>query len=113
MMNPEIKSKWVAALRSGEYKQTQHILKDHVGHCCLGVLCEISKAETGFGIPENLDEASKDHHQLLGPTVMKWADLPYVKGDVVLIGNTRDYLADVNDAGYTFTEIADAIEAQL
>ena len=36
-----MKEKWIAALRSGEYKQCQGELKDSIGaHCCLGVLLE-------------------------------------------------------------------------
>jgi hypothetical protein len=44
-MNPEIKDKWVAALRSGTYEQTTGRLRrddpDRSRHCCLGVLCEV------------------------------------------------------------------------
>lgn len=35
-----MKDKWVAALRSGKYKQSQGKLKHLGGHCCLGVLQE-------------------------------------------------------------------------
>lgn len=44
-MNPEIKERWVAALRSGEYAQTMGFLHDKEGFCCLGVLCEIAVAD--------------------------------------------------------------------
>lgn len=40
-MNPEWKAKWVAALRSGEYKQTREFLRTSTGFCCLGVLCDL------------------------------------------------------------------------
>lgn len=47
-MNPEIKAKWVAALRSQKYPQTHGALNRTVsvgsmlpGYCCLGVLCEV------------------------------------------------------------------------
>lgn len=40
-MNKELRDKWVAALRSGEYPQTQQHLKDACGYCCLGVLLDI------------------------------------------------------------------------
>lgn len=44
-MTPELKAKWVEALRSGEYKQTAGIMhSDENGEdsfCCLGVLCEV------------------------------------------------------------------------
>lgn len=48
-MKPEIKTKWLEALRSGKYKQTQKYLKvkkedNTCSYCCLGVLCELAGA---------------------------------------------------------------------
>lgn len=41
-MIPEIKAKWIDALRSGQYEQGQRALKTPDGKfCCLGVLCDI------------------------------------------------------------------------
>jgi hypothetical protein len=55
-MLPEIKAKWVAALRSGEYRQGQAFLRQEVDgvtcHCCLGVLLEVT-------MPEKLDEEDR------------------------------------------------------
>jgi len=51
-MNPEVKKKWLEALRSGEYKQgigalrNTNASKGIVTHCCLGVLCDIHSKET-------------------------------------------------------------------
>jgi hypothetical protein len=45
MMDPDIKAKWVEALRSGKYKQTEQALQDYSGYCCLGVLCRAIGAE--------------------------------------------------------------------
>lgn len=50
-MNPEIKARWVAALRSGDYKQGEGTLRrvdGTVTHCCLGVLCELA-VQDGVG----------------------------------------------------------------
>jgi hypothetical protein len=41
-MNQALKSKWLTALRSGNYKQSKMQLKSDDGYCCLGVLCEVS-----------------------------------------------------------------------
>src|ERR1700722_17051899 len=47
-MKPEYKAKWVAALRSGKYKQGRAALHNvSGGMCCLGVLCDIVKDEVG------------------------------------------------------------------
>lgn len=40
-LNPEFKAKWIAALRSGDYQQTQETLRDSKGFCCLGVACDV------------------------------------------------------------------------
>lgn len=37
--------KWIAALRSGEYKQTKGALRKADGFCCLGVLCDLTRKE--------------------------------------------------------------------
>ena len=41
-MAPELKAKWVAALRSGKYKQGKGTLYKGGKHCCLGVLHRIA-----------------------------------------------------------------------
>lgn len=42
--------KWVAALRSGEFEQGEHFLRSFDDeYCCLGVLCETYRRETGKG----------------------------------------------------------------
>jgi hypothetical protein len=51
-VNADVKAKWLAALRSGEYKQTQGVLAhtffsegengEVTGYCCLGVLCDLA-----------------------------------------------------------------------
>lgn len=110
-MNKDIKDKWVSALRSGLLQQTTESLKDTEGFCCLGVLCEISAAETGFGIPENLVETYGNED--LGQTIRDWADIKNTHGGFVLIGGIRYSLTEANDLGKTFLEIAAAIEEQL
>ena len=110
-MNQQIKTKWVTALRSGKYNQTRSVLKDSNGYCCLGVLCEVSKQMTGFGIAENKKEIGKE--ECLGTTITKWAELSSRNGNVVIINGKLDNLASHNDSFNTFLEIATAIEAQL
>lgn len=41
-MTPELKTKWIEALRSGAYQQDKYKFKTKIGYCCLGVLCEIA-----------------------------------------------------------------------
>lgn len=54
-LKPEVKEKWLNALRSGEYEQTNGCLRDMgnekipSGYCCLGVLCDVYIKDTGKG----------------------------------------------------------------
>jgi len=58
-MKPEVKERWIAALRSGDYQQTQGALVrtgDHGGYCCLGVLCQLA-VEDGVIPPKSIMSA--------------------------------------------------------
>lgn len=126
-MDIEVKQKWVAALRSGEYKQARKQLRsdDSSGYCCLGVLCELFRLETGRGqwglnFSGQMSFGDEICREAGIPTaaVRNWAGLTDANPDVVLslfdinIG-TYDSLAGGNDAGLSFLDIADVIEAQL
>ena len=55
-MNKEVKQQWVAALRSGEYKQGKNALRrqyegEDAEFCCLGVLCDLA-VKAGFSVVE-------------------------------------------------------------
>lgn len=125
-MNPEIKARWVAALRSGEYKQTRSAMRRDGGHCCLAVLCAIHAAETGQDLWVLVDAAegkfryADDDNSYLPAIVMQWAGLRHCEGASVVIDGARGTLAEHNDGMLresrrcrTFAEIADAIEEQL
>lgn len=45
-MKPQIKQKWVDALRSGKYTQTRQCLRKGDTFCCLGVLSDIYISNT-------------------------------------------------------------------
>lgn len=107
-MNPEVKTRWIEALRSGRYKQTHGRLYDGEGFCCLGVLCDIS----GLGHWDESNYYTRGSSQRaldLPPFVAEWAALP---SHPRTSDNTP--LADLNDnAGLTFPQIADIIERDL
>lgn len=125
-MNPEVKAKWLAALRSGEYQQTTWQLKSDCGsaYCCLGVATDLFRKETGEGewIEEYGMAKFKIHDVseagVLSPVVRQWAGLPDYNPSVRLPSEAvgESYItsvAELNDNGYTFAQIADLIEAQL
>jgi hypothetical protein len=116
-MKPEIKEKWLEALRSGEYHQSKNGLYDGVGYCCLGVLCDIHSKETN--IQWNPDPNVNGFYRYMGdcatlPTALvEWAGLPDDNPDVV-VDDSSTSLSELNDSyDYTFTAIADLIEEQL
>ena len=41
MEDRALRDRWIKALRSGEYTQTKHYLRNKGGFCCLGVLCDL------------------------------------------------------------------------
>lgn len=121
-MVPEIKERWVAALRSGDYRQTKGALRDSDGFCCLGVLCEITKEETGleWTVDGWFDGSRIGLGGRISETVgIREATIPletipptqrHLAGDPRTV--KRDYwLSDLNDRGFTFDQIADLIEA--
>ncbi len=142
-MNENIKSRWVAALRSGNYSQARGRLESESHYCCLGVLCEIAvkdnivdKYKTAEGsLYASFSDPIDRGTAVLPIAVMEWAGLPtddpnpavilrhdeippsiskHDYGDVFLsTGDGKTNLASLNDNGATFEEIADIIEKKF
>ena len=116
-MRKEIADKWVAALRSGEYKQTSGILANHnrTEHCCLGVLCELaieagtelSVGTTEYAHPDATYFDSCSTH--LPDAVQGWAGMRFEDGSRDAKGELPS-LAAMNDQGASFEDIAGTIE---
>ena len=93
-MLPEVKSHWLDALRSRQFRQTRNVLKDHThAMCCLGVLRHvmdpIDNGGTSFLHSEQLRQAG-------------------------LSSDAQSALSILNDLGnYSFLQIADVVEAYL
>jgi hypothetical protein len=117
-MDQEIKAKWLAALRSGEYKQGKYRLVtfpepgwDHAEYDPYGVLTDLYRLETGDPLIRSLmvTEAYLPH------AVRDWAKLstgnPVVPWDEGADG--KGSLAGINDSGNDFEYIAKKIEENL
>ena len=101
--------KWLAALRSGQYRQTQSWLRRSDGYCCLGVACELYRQEVG-GFWSNasdfvVNRRSSNSH--LPVEVAQWLGL-IQQGGMYEGGS----LVELNDNGKSFAEIADIIESK-
>jgi hypothetical protein len=103
---------WVAALRSGKYKQGRKKLKDGDRFCCLGVACAIyGKGEFN---PDDSFGTERDKSELPS-SVCNWlkiksnlGDYSFISGEGIEIDGTLACLND--DYGLTFYQIADFIE---
>lgn len=112
-MDAKLKQKWITALRSGEYTQTDRVLctSDINGKpyfCVLGVLSEVA------GLARKYDKVQNSYSYQFGPRSSN-CHVP----SPVFIKKIRLPLSKVcelykrNDSSYTFTELADYIEDNL
>lgn len=107
-LEPEFKAKWVAALRSGKYKQGRRELRSVDDEfCCLGVAIDITHPET-WELTRYGWKSTTGRHVPPVEFYMEWG----------LDGFWR--LSDRNDGEgewrgnpQTFAQIADWIEAEL
>lgn len=124
-MNADVKSRWIAALESGDYQQGTGYLKKQgpadprPRYCCLGVLCELALAE---GVITEVDTSVRSEDgasftyfagdcALPPPEVWEWAGLESKFG---VYGQwSTDTLTYANDRGQTFIEIAGIIREKL
>lgn len=104
--------KWVKALRSGEYSQGRDCLRnDENKYCCLGVLCDLVDNSGWTFYPLSLTTTftfgDGDEREEFPPhEIMVNLDLYRPEGELALYS----YLANLNDSGSTFHEIAKVIE---
>lgn len=118
-MIKSMKKKWVAALRSGKFKQTTGVLCQvdnrgrAKGHCCLGVLCQVAKTE-GFKIKIERDKFSDVRNYSYDGEVSQ-SELPAeLARELKLRPASLKKLMTMNDNdGKDFNQIADHIEKKL
>lgn len=107
---------WTAALRSGEYKQGKGCLarkqEDHDSYCCLGVLMDLKEVKREEEVPRVGDPYLFTMRSTVGePTVSGLIPIEQFFDWTGLGGRAvRDSLADQNDNGESFSEIARQIE---
>jgi hypothetical protein len=108
MNDTELKKKWVAALRSGEYKQGQRGLRSRVDNedrfCCLGVLCDLIDSTKWRGV---VYAAGEDYEERLSYVP------DAIAASIGLSSDDQHELARLNDSGYSFAHIAEVIESKL
>lgn len=85
---------WITTLRSGEYKQGRSWLHSFQSNsfCCLGVLCEVVSYKS-WSASVIKSKSTTDHD--------------------LLVEKLQTHLAQMNDEGKSFKEIADYIETNI
>lgn len=116
----ENRAKWVAALRSGEYKQGVDKLCNplNCSYCCLGVLCDVYEKDTGKKLPRLESggfDAYKENLKAL-PQVQEWVELNHREGKFnnSLTDTPSSVLTILNDmySEWDFNKLADLIESE-
>ena len=108
-MDQELKTRWVEALRGGEYTQGQGILRRTVEgegwqedqFCCLGVLADV--AEPDAWSKERLEW---NHHRSVHSILVDHDTYGVTEA-------AHAHLTGLNDGGGAFDEIADWIETNV
>jgi hypothetical protein len=126
--NIDVITRWVAALRSGEYKQGKGTLRPAENkYCCWGVLCDLHRqiVQPSLGRWERLSTVAHcfvylGDYVMPSPIVLEWAGLnaiPLIPDNLMPMmpkGVVAKPLFDsLNDAGFDFLTIADIIEAMF
>lgn len=122
-MNEALKNQWVANLRSGKFSQGHSALATvDDKFCCLGVFCEIAPEVDREEHPNGGDVifkykgsvdlfylptalADEYFEGLTNPPIELWGDLKFSDN-----GSQSVTLAQLNDGGFTFKQIADVID---
>lgn len=107
MMDAQLKAKWVATLRSGNYVQSNGWLRDRDNHCCcLGVLCDIVAPEN-WRPSSALVKSAFEHNDCVDYPAIEFLDR------VGLTFHQASHLAKMNDRDDPFPVIAEYIEKNL
>jgi hypothetical protein len=105
----DIKTRWVEALRSGEYEQGIGLLRKENRFCCLGVLCDL------LAVPYETDPGGECAYGaegvagVLPAEAVEAAGLASKDGQYPQ-GEETTNLTSANDGGMPFPDIADIIE---
>ena len=122
-MNKQKKKMWIEALKSGAFKQCRGYLEKDGKYCALGVLSILSLLE-GQCTYNQMGEVGKfDNRRFtLSYNTMKWANIAQLDDEFLepeaskiqfLYKKRVVTIADLNDGGLSFVELADIIEKNL
>jgi hypothetical protein len=110
-MNRKLAKLWSADLRDPAHKQAKGALFDGKGHCCLGRLCVVLNEQfVRDTSTQRYFVEGTNNFEVLPGRVMDRAGIATDGGQFVPAYGRIDSLADGNDEGLTFPQIADLID---
>lgn len=117
-MDPALKAQWLTDLRSGGFKQGQNFLRSIKNeYCCLGVLCEALSLQWHIEPEDDEDTFPMTEYFVYDstPDDRGHSDFipPAIASSIGLPPQIAKHLAEMNDNGDTFAEIANWIEENL
>lgn len=119
-LKPITLKEWSTELRSGKWKQTTETLcravQDEIHYCCLGVLCKLVGLKEEFNAQQMDKGFFITETGILPQEVASHMNIDR-KGALLSVQNRDGYtyhnLAELNDAGLSFSEIADFIDSGM
>jgi len=116
-MRIDVAKIWTDALRSGDYAQGQEYLNCNNCFCCLGVLCDLYLKNVGYDklpvkVFNNKTVSYDGVEAVLPPVVQDWAGMRTPVGSLP-DPDENTSLAELNDNGFSFEELAKVIESSL
>ena len=114
-MDKKVKESWIKALKSGEFKQGKGYLERDGKYCALGILSLLSLVEGPCTYNQIDGHGRFDNKRFtLSYNTLTWAgmDLEDFKVDVIYEGESTT-IADLNDRGLSFKELARIINLKL
>lgn len=113
-MKPEIKQKWITALRDGSYKKITGFIRKNDCFCAQGVLCDIYSKEKGIEWKLDIGHSGRfsihDSWRAAPSFVWEWAGVEFIYDNQL----KKDQVVWMNDQqNNSFSEIADWIEREF
>lgn len=110
-MNKAIANKWLAELKSGDYKHGTGFLRDSDKFCCLGVLCNLhAKEHPHIAATQTNSYSYLGYSSILPDEVRDWAGLNDSTG---LFRNENGFinsLVRINDTSSSYKPVIEVIE---
>lgn len=97
-MKASLKQKWIDALRSGKYKQTDKAFRDCNGFCAMGVLYDVDDPSGWYAVSGRVE---KNQYNIKSSSYYGYDYTHY------------NEITTMNDLGKSFEEIADYIEKNV